>query len=100
MPTYFGPTNLPPLEAWMWGKPLIYSANLGEQVGDAARCVNPDNADELAEAMYSCTKPEIRQQLVEQGGLKLKVIASQREEAENILLSRLYQFEKRRSCWH
>jgi glycosyltransferase involved in cell wall biosynthesis len=31
MPTYFGPTNMPPLEAWLFSKPLIYSAHLKEQ---------------------------------------------------------------------
>ncbi len=38
MPTYFGPTNLPPLEAFSLGVPVLYSDRPGmrEQVGDAA----------------------------------------------------------------
>ena len=38
MPTYFGPTNLPPLEAFQTGTPVLYSdlPGMREQVGDAA----------------------------------------------------------------
>jgi len=44
MPTYFGPTNIPPLEAWTLEKPLIYSTHLAEQAGDAALLIDPNNA--------------------------------------------------------
>jgi len=38
MPTYFGPTNLPPLEAFELGVPVLYpdKAGLRDQVGEAA----------------------------------------------------------------
>jgi glycosyltransferase involved in cell wall biosynthesis len=99
MPTYFGPTNIPPLEAWLIGKPLIYSSHFKEQAGDAALCVNPDDADELAEAMRTCTDAGIRASVVRAGTLRLRQIEQQRKEAESALLERLRQFEARRSCW-
>jgi glycosyltransferase involved in cell wall biosynthesis len=99
MPTYFGPTNLPPLEAWSLGKPLIYSAHLAEQAGDAALLVDPDNAGELATAMRRCKDPAVRAQLVEAGRRRLQYVAEQREAAENALLRRLDQFAARRRCW-
>ena len=34
MPSYFGPTNLPPLEAWAVGTPVIYPEAFKTQAGD------------------------------------------------------------------
>lgn len=99
MPTYFGPTNIPPLEAWLIGKPLIYSSDFKEYAGDAALCVNPDDANELAEAMRACTNADTRANLVRSGTLRLHQIDQQRKDAESALLGRLRQFEARRSCW-
>lgn len=99
MPTYFGPTNIPPLEAWLIGKPLIYSSAFKEQAGDAALCVDPDDANALAQAMHACTDAGTRANLVRSGTLRLRQIEQQRKEAESALLERLRQFEARRSCW-
>lgn len=99
MPTYFGPTNLPPLEAWTIGKPLIYSAHLKEQAGDAAVYANPDSATELAEAMKAGADPETAARLVEQGTLRLYQLEHQRKDSETELMNRLLQFEARRKCW-
>jgi glycosyltransferase involved in cell wall biosynthesis len=99
MPTYFGPTNLPPLEAWMVGRPLIYSSRCAEQAGDAALCVDPDDAEELARAMQQSMDPGTSANLVRLGALRLKQIAQQRADAEAELLRRLRLFEARRRCW-
>jgi glycosyltransferase involved in cell wall biosynthesis len=99
MPTYFGPTNLPPLEAWSLGKPLIYSSHLNEQAGDAALLIDPDNASELAEAMMKCTDSSVCMQLVEAGKRRLQFIADQRASAESELIRRLERFATRRRCW-
>jgi glycosyltransferase involved in cell wall biosynthesis len=99
MPTYFGPTNLPPLEAWSLDKPLIYSSYFTEQAGDAALYSNPDNAQELADVMLKCNDPLERHALIEAGKRRLTFIANQRAEAEKELVKRLYQFQERRRCW-
>ena len=99
MPTYFGPTNLPPLEAWLLGIPLIYSAYLFEQTGNAALLVNPDNAIELAEAMLQCTKSEVCDQLISSGYKRFADIASKRTIAEMELCTILENFSARRQCW-
>jgi glycosyltransferase involved in cell wall biosynthesis len=99
MPTYFGPTNIPPLEAWVTGKPLVYSAQFKEQVGEAAICVNPDDATELAEGMLACARGDICANLVKEGAVRLREIEQQRTEAESALLRRLLQFESKRACW-
>lgn len=50
MPTFFGPTNIPPLEALALGCPAIVSGIYGmpEQCGDAALYFNPKNHEEMA----------------------------------------------------
>jgi glycosyltransferase involved in cell wall biosynthesis len=54
MPTFFGPTNIPPLEAFAAGCPVAISGIYGipEQVGDAALLFDPGSVEEIA----SCIK--------------------------------------------
>lgn len=53
MPTFFGPTNIPVLEAWRFGCPVITSDIRGirEQTGDAAVLVDPRSAESIAEGI-------------------------------------------------
>ena len=100
MPTYFGPTNLPPLEAWLAGKPLIYSSHLKAHSGEAAIAVDPDDADDLAEAMKKCVQDDVLvASLVEQGKKRLQQFEKMQNAAEKELTKRLLQFEVRRRCW-
>lgn len=99
MPTYFGPTNLPPLEAWMIGKPLIYSSYFHEQSGDAAIPIDPDEANDLAKAMKASLDDRLCIELVQKGRRRLQDIQVQRDTAEVELLTRLVRFEKRSRCW-
>lgn len=51
MPTFFGPTNIPPLEALATGCPAIVSGIYGmpEQSGDAALYFDPNSISEMAD---------------------------------------------------
>lgn len=53
MPTFFGPTNIPPLEAFVLGCPVAISNIYGmpEQVGDAALLFDPLSEDSIAEVI-------------------------------------------------
>ncbi len=53
MPSYFGPTNIPPLEAMTLGCPVAVSNNyaMGEQVGDAGLLFDPDSPGEIADCI-------------------------------------------------
>jgi glycosyltransferase involved in cell wall biosynthesis len=55
MPTFFGPTNLPPLEAWAFGCPVITTdlPSIRDHLGDGALYVDPRDAGSLAQAMRS-----------------------------------------------
>ncbi len=99
MPSYFGPTNLPPLEAWKLNKPLLYSSHLSEQSGQAALLFDPDSAVELAKAMDDVTDSKVAESLVREGTQRLAEIDKLREQAEQEMLSRLDTFSKRLECW-
>ena len=53
MPTFFGPTNIPPLEAFVLSCPVAISRIYGmpEQVGDAALLFDPMSIEEMAACM-------------------------------------------------
>ena len=54
MPTFFGPTNIPILEAWAFGCPVLTSDIRGirEQVQNAAILVDPRSVDAIADGIY------------------------------------------------
>src|SRR5262245_1826794 len=54
MPTFFGPTNIPVLEAWRFGCPVLTSDIRGirEQAGDAAVLVDPRSIESIAEGIH------------------------------------------------
>ena len=53
MPTFFGPTNIPPLEAAAVGCPMALSGIYGmpEQMGDAALFFDPNSTESMADAI-------------------------------------------------
>jgi glycosyltransferase involved in cell wall biosynthesis len=60
MPTYFGPTRIPLIEAWAVGCPVITSdiRGLREMCGDAALLVPPSSADDISNAILSILNDE------------------------------------------
>ena len=100
MPTYFGSTNLPPLEAWSLGKPLIYSKLFSEQAGNAALFVDPDDANSIAHAMKSMLDETISDKFIKNGFKRLQEITIIKKKAEEQLISRIIKFEKKRQCWN
>jgi glycosyltransferase involved in cell wall biosynthesis len=74
MPSFFGPTNIPPLEAWHLGRPVITSDIEGvrEQMGDAALLVDPHSPQSVAAAMKRVWHDKaLCAQLVERGGSRI-----------------------------
>jgi glycosyltransferase involved in cell wall biosynthesis len=70
MPTFFGPTNIPQLEAFALGCPVLTSKVYGipEQVGKAALLFNPHNVNEIADNIYKVwTDETIREELIIEG---------------------------------
>lgn len=73
MPTFFGPTNIPQLEAFELGCPVLTSNIYGipEQVGDAALLFNPKAPSDIAlKIKQIITNPELSKQLIEKGKIR------------------------------
>lgn len=99
MPTYFGPTNIPPLEAWFKEKPLIYSNHLAGQAKDAAWLVDPDSSESVASGMMAMLQSSVRNDYVLRGRNRLNEINLERKEAEKKLIKILENFKSRRLLW-
>jgi len=70
MPTFFGPTNIPVLEAWSHDCPVITSDIRGirEQAGDAAILVDPRSIDSIASGIRRLIRdPRLREELARRG---------------------------------
>lgn len=98
--TFFGPDNLPPLEAFALGCPVVASNVPGarEQLGDAALLVEPTDEKQLALAIKSLyDDPGLRQAIVQRGLAR----ASQWTGQDYVkgIFSILDDFEGIRRCW-
>ena len=74
MPTFFGPTNIPVVEAWELGCPVVTSDIRGirEQVGDAALLVDPSSVDSIASGIRRVVQDAgLRHDLAERGRARL-----------------------------
>ncbi len=70
MPTYFGPTNIPPLEAMILGCPVIVSDKyaMKEQVEGAGILCNPDSPENIADCITQVwNNDELRQNMILKG---------------------------------
>lgn len=100
MPTYFGPTNLPPLEAFELDVPVLFSdkAGLREQVGDAALLMDLKNPESMAGHLKNLIEDErLRERLKNAGQARLAHINSC--DRVGILRSVIEDFRWRRLCW-
>jgi glycosyltransferase involved in cell wall biosynthesis len=74
MPTFFGPTNIPILEAWAFGCPVLTSDIRGirEQVQQGGILVDPRSAEAIAEGIYRLwTDRELGRALADLGRQRL-----------------------------
>jgi len=100
MPTYFGPTNLPPLEAFRLKVPVLYSdlPGLREQVADAALLMDLQDPGSLAGHIVNLTNEDtLRQSLVEKGEARLAQLSG--DNPEGALIAVLRRFQACRYCW-
>ena len=70
MPSLFGPSNLPPLEAWAAGTPLVYNVDFQAFARDAAQYMDPLNPSDIASAVAQVLEP-IRSRELQDAGAAL-----------------------------
>jgi glycosyltransferase involved in cell wall biosynthesis len=95
----FGPENLPPLEAFALGCPVIVANVPGatEQVGDAALVVDPDDPSAVADAIQRVGLPEERERLVRAGDERARSWTA--DDYLRGLIAFLDEFERERRLW-
>jgi len=99
-PTFFGPDNLPPLEAFALGCPVVASNVLGadEQFGNAALLFNPSDPDEIAKAIATLFhNPTLRMELIDRG--YQRAVKWTGKDYMRAILSILDEFENIRISW-
>ncbi|MFA6189489.1 MAG: glycosyltransferase family 1 protein [Sulfuricurvum sp.] len=100
MPTYFGPSNIPPLEAFALECPVCYSDLIGlrEQVGDAAFLMDLNNPDSLVKNLNEIknNKP-LRDEKIDKG----KIILHNWTEKDfwQSLKIIFEDYRTKRACW-
>lgn len=100
MPSYFGPTNIPPLEAFAIGTPVIYSDvdGLREQVANAALLCDLKNSDHLVEHLQLLLKnPTKSIELIEFGSKRLDEL--QKISIDQILMTVFDDYSVKLKCW-
>lgn len=96
MATYFGPTNLPPLEAWAVGTAVIYPEAFKAQAGDAAVLFDYDDPASLARAIVKVGSAEERIRLAAAGKGRLAYFAERIDEGHRQLARHLMRLRYRR----
>jgi glycosyltransferase involved in cell wall biosynthesis len=99
MPTYFGPTNLPPLEAWSRNVPVIYSKHLSAGIEDGILAVDPDCPESIAAAIEEVTRENVRQRLIAGGRRCLERVEQEIAAGELAFQGHLERFARRRETW-
>lgn len=99
--SYFGPENLPPLEAFALGCPVIAADVSGarEQLSDAAILVDPSEPSAISDAIRLVYEsPDLRRELITKGRDR-----AERWTAKDFVrgvFATLNDFEKVRRCWN
>lgn len=77
MPTYFGPTNIPTLEAFYYGCPAIISDLPGvrEQAKDAALYFDPNNPKSISDVIESIEDKSLRDKLINSGKKRINELS-------------------------
>lgn len=100
MPTFFGPTNLPPIEAFEIGVPVLYPNKIGlkDQVGDAALLIDLKDSMTMADQLYRLNKNhELRKKLIDNGKKQLSFYNS--IDQISLLTKIIEDFAVKRNCW-
>ena len=99
-PSFFGPDNIPPMEAFALGCPVIaaWTSGADEQMGDAALQFDPKDEMQLAAAIKKLyTTPGLRETLIQRGQAR----AHKRTAKDYVrdMFKIVDEFQPFRRCW-
>jgi glycosyltransferase involved in cell wall biosynthesis len=101
MPTYCGPTNLPPIEAFFLETPVIYSEYFfnGDQLGDSFLPIKLNDPDTLAKAiMRLIVEPDLKRDLIRRGNMVKDRLLNNEKESINIFKNIFNNFSLKKEC--
>jgi glycosyltransferase involved in cell wall biosynthesis len=100
MPTYFGPTNIPPLEAFALGVPVLYSnlPGLRDQVENAALLLDLSNPESMAKNLMKLNNNnDLKQKLIANG---FELFSSLMDTSHWMKLKNIFDdYEVIMKCW-
>jgi glycosyltransferase involved in cell wall biosynthesis len=102
MPTYCGPTNLPPVEAFFLETPVIYSEHFFncDQLGDSFLPIKLDDPNTLALAVLKLMKEsDLKRDLIKKGNIIKDRLLKNDRESINIFKNIFNNFSLKRDCW-
>jgi len=100
MPTFFGPTNIPPLEAFSLGVPVLYSdlTGLRDQVRDAALLMDLTNPETMAQHLGNLLNDKnFKNEIIQKGFKRLEHFNQINK--KKILNKILEDYIVKSSCW-
>jgi glycosyltransferase involved in cell wall biosynthesis len=103
MPTYFGPTNIPPLEALMFDTPVVYPQALAQSSGLQATVLtmDVDDTQSLVDRLLSLVRsPGAAQATERQERVRATLTALDDDSVRLANLSSVVsRFKRKRRCW-
>lgn len=102
MPSYFGPTNMPPIEAFYFSKPVIYSdlEYMREQFGDSVIYCDLENPENLSDCIHKLiNNDKLRNKLIEKERNFLKENDLKSNESFKNIIQKIKSFQFKRECW-
>jgi len=103
MPSYFGPTNIPPLEAFKVGTPVLCpnKEELKEQIDDAALLFDMTNPSSLASQIKTLMESQdLREMYINRGRKKISEYTLKNSEIRVRNLNKvLHEFRLKKNSW-
>lgn len=102
MPTYCGPTNLPPIEAFFLETPVIYSEHFynGDQLRDSFLPINLSDPNTLVKAILKLIlEPGLKKDLIKKGNIIRNRLLNNDKESVATFKNIFINFSLKRECW-
>lgn len=100
MPTYFGPTNLPPIEAFELEVPVLYPDEPGmrEQVGSGALLIDLKDPTTMANQLRSLIDDDEIKATIKKAGV-MQASKLRKFNRSEVLLKIINSYSFKRACW-
>jgi glycosyltransferase involved in cell wall biosynthesis len=100
MPSFFGPTNIPPLDAWQFGKTVFYGKHLDSETQEGPIYFDVFDQQVLEKKIIEFeNNHNLATKYSNLGQMQLKKILIKRERGYSDLEKKLQEFSTKLECW-